>query len=349
MSQSVDDYDYQLPEELIAQKPLPHRQDARLLVVDRAAQSIEHFHVRDLPEILQTGDRLVLNNTRVVPASLAGIRTNTGGRWQGLFLSCGERGLWQILSKTRGQLQIGETVTLVNRQLFPDIQLKLIAKQEGGVWIAKPESEENAFDILDRVGRVPLPHYIRHGEMVDSDLVNYQTVYAEEPGAVAAPTAGLHFTPELLQQLKAKGVPATNVTLHVGVGTFRPISVENLADHQMHSEWASLSEPATIELRGSKASGGRIVAVGTTSARTLETAALSGELKPWEGGTNLFIRPPFEFHAMDALLTNFHLPRSTLLVLVRTFGGDALIRRAYEEAVFEGYRFYSYGDAMLIL
>ena len=349
MSQAVDDYDYQLPAELIAQKPLAHRQDARLMLIDRAAQSIDHFHVRDLPDILQKGDRLVLNDTRVVPAALAGIRTNTGGRWKGLFLTAGERGLWQILGKTRGKVLVGETITLVNRQLFPDIHLKMLAKQEGGVWLAKPESEENAYDILERVGRVPLPHYIRDGEMIDSDLENYQTVYAEQPGAVAAPTAGLHFTPELLQQLTDKGIPATRITLHVGVGTFRPISVDNLAEHQMHSEWARLSEPATIELRGTKASGGRIVAVGTTCCRTLETAARSGQLQPWEGETDLFIRPPFEFHAIDALLTNFHLPRSTLLVLVRTFGGDELMKRAYAAAVEEGYRFYSYGDAMLIV
>lgn len=349
MSQNVDDYDYELPAELIAQKPLARRSDARLMVVDRAAQNIEHFHVRDLPELLRAGDRLVLNNTRVVSASLLGIRTATGGRWQGLFLAQGERGLWQLLGKTRGKLQPGETITLLDRQHAEDIRLKMIAQQEGGVWLAEPESSEDAFSILDRVGRVPLPHYIRHGEMIDSDLVTYQTVFAEQPGAIAAPTAGLHFTPELLERLAKQGIAASRVTLHVGLGTFRPMAVSTLAEHQMHSEWARLSPEATIELRGTKASGGRIVAVGTTSARTLETAAHSGTLEAWEGATDLFIRPPFEFHAVDVLLTNFHLPRSTLLVLVRTFGGDALMRRAYEEAIDERYRFYSYGDAMLIV
>jgi len=349
MSLSVDHYDYELPTELIAQQPLAQRADARLMLVDRRREKIEHYHVRDLPELLQAGDRLVLNDTRVIPAAIVGFRTSTGGRWQGLFLHQGERGLWQVLGKTRGKLAAGETITLVNRQLMEDVRLKMVAKQSGGVWLAEAESGEDALTILERVGRVPLPHYIRHGEMMDQDAVTYQTVYADQPGAVAAPTAGLHFTPELLQQLSQRGIPATRITLHVGVGTFRPIAVESLADHQMHSEWSRLSREAAIELRGTKASGGRLVAVGTTSARTLETAARSGQLEPWEGETNLFIRPPFEFHAVDVLLTNFHLPRSTLLVLVRTFGGDELMKRAYEEAVQERYRFYSYGDAMLIV
>jgi S-adenosylmethionine:tRNA ribosyltransferase-isomerase len=204
-------------------------------------------------------------------------------------------------------------------------------------------------EILDRVGRVPLPPYIRDGEMVEEDIATYQTVYAARPGAVAAPTAGLHFTPELLADLTRRGIEQERVTLHVGVGTFRPITAEKLDAHPMHSEWCSVSQLTAERLQACKNRGRRIVAVGTTVARTLETATASGEIRPFDGQTNLFIRPPFAFRACDALLTNFHLPKSTLLILVRTFGGDELMRRAYAEAIDERYRFFSYGDAMLIV
>jgi S-adenosylmethionine:tRNA ribosyltransferase-isomerase len=203
-------------------------------------------------------------------------------------------------------------------------------------------------EILERIGRVPLPPYIRDGEMVEEDIATYQTVYAEQPGAVAAPTAGLHFTPELLAELTHRGIQQERLTLHVGIGTFRPITAERLDEHAMHSEWCSLTAEAAERLRACKQSGRRIIAVGTTVARTLETAATSGEIQLFTGQANLFIRPPYRFRACDALLTNFHLPRSTLLILVRTFGGDALIRQAYSKAIEEGYRFFSYGDAMLI-
>jgi len=345
----LDQYDYALPQELIAQQPLKNRADARLLVVDRKSGELEHNHVRDLPELLGAGDCLVLNDTRVVAARLIGRRSQTGGRWEGLFLSVDNEGFWRIICKTRGKLSPGDSVTLVNRQSLDDIDLWLLEKQDGGVWIARPKSEESAWAILERIGRVPLPNYIRRGEMVAEDSKRYQTVFARTPGSAAAPTAGLHFTEGLLDKLQAQGGERATVTLHVGLDTFRPVKVDALADHQMHSEWCQVDEQSVEGIHRCRERGGRAVAVGTTSLRVLETAARDGKLRPFCGSTDLFVRPPYQFQATDALLTNFHLPRSTLLVLVRTFGGDTLMQRAYEEAIRERYRFYSYGDAMLIL
>src|SRR6478736_3913944 len=325
----LDQYDFNLPRELIAQHPLAKRSDARLMIVDRARGRVEHRHIRDLPEILRPSDCLVFNDTKVIPARLGGRRDRTNARWTGLFLASDEHGVWQILSKTRGKLEPGEAIVVVSWDVRQTVTLRLLTKLDGGVWAARPEPMGPPLEILERIGRVPLPPYIRDGEMIAEDVDAYQTVYAEQPGAVAAPTAGLHFTPELLAGLTHRGIQQERVTLHVGIGTFRPITVERLEQHPMHSEWCSLSPQAAQRLRDFKQSGRRIVAVGTTVARTLETAAASGEIQPFTGQTNLFIRPPFEFHACDALLTNFHLPRSTLLILVRTFGGDALIRRAY--------------------
>lgn len=345
----IDQYDYTLPKDLIAQQPAPRRTDARLLVVRRATGAISHHHIRDLPELLKSMDCLVLNDTRVVPARLVGRRALTGGRWEGLFLADDGHGLWQILGKTRGKLTPGESIQLVNAVGQDDIELRLIEKRAEGVWIARPRSDEATLPLLERVGRVPLPHYIRDGAALDEDLERYQTVFAIHPGSAAAPTAGLHFSRELLGQLEARGVDSVRVTLHVGVDTFRPVSAPSLAEHKMHSEWGRIEPDAVAKLHKTREHGGRIVAVGTTATRVLETAARSGMLVPWNGHTDLFIRPPFEFRAVDALLTNFHLPRTTLLVLVRTFGGDELMKRAYQEAIRERYRFYSYGDAMLIL
>ncbi len=350
----IDEFDYELPRHLVAQSPVAARADARLLVVDRRDNSLTHKHIRDLPEILQTDDCLVLNDTRVVPARLVGYRSLTGGHWEGLFIETDRDGFWRVMGKTRGKLDPGETITLVNATGHDDIRLELAAKQPDGTWIARPRASdgtpaEETFALLQRVGRVPLPPYIRKGEMVESDRAAYQTVYARVPGAVAAPTAGLHFTRHLLDLIEQQGVTFCRLTLHVGPGTFRPIGVESLADHEMHSEWGTIGQDSVERIAACRRRGGRAVAVGTTSVRLLETAAADGTLKPFSGHTDLFIRPPYEFHAVDALLTNFHLPRTTLLVLVHTFGGDALIRRAYEEAVREEYRFYSYGDAMLVL
>lgn len=358
---SSDHYDYELPRDQIAQRPAANRADARLLVVDRAAGSWQHAHVRDLADFLEPPDILVLNDTRVIPARLVGYRTRTGGRWSGLFVSANEQGHWQVMGKTRGKITAGETVTLQDSDTVDRERLEMVAPLGDGLWVAKPESRDPYLDILQRVGRIPLPPYIRDGEMSDRDVADYQTVFATKPGAIAAPTAGLHFTADLLAKLASRGIASCRVTLHVGVGTFRPLAVDDINAHAMHAEWAKLDEETAERLRQTKSRGGRAVAVGTTVVRTLETAARQGadsveglpseqaSLQPWVGDTNLYIRPPFDFRAVDALLTNFHLPKTTLLVLVRTFGGDELIRAAYEEAIREGYRFYSYGDAMLIL
>jgi S-adenosylmethionine:tRNA ribosyltransferase-isomerase len=346
---SLGHYDYALPRELIAQHPLPRRTDARLLVVHRTAQSIEHSYIRDLGEYLRPRDTLVFNDTRVVPARLVGRRERTGARWTGLFLESDGDGNWKVLSKTRGKLEPGEAISVVSWDVRQSVRLRLLTKFDGGIWAVRPEPLGLALEILERVGRVPLPPYIRDGEMIESDAADYQTVFARENGAVAAPTAGLHFTPELLARLKAAGVRQEFVTLHVGIGTFRPITATRLDEHAMHQEWCSIGADVVQRLENARAEGGRVVAVGTTSVRTLETASCRGQLAAFSGTTDLFIRPPYSFRAIDALLTNFHLPKSTLLILVRTFGGDELIRRAYDEAIRERYRFFSYGDAMLIL
>lgn len=345
--------EYTLPPELVAQEPLNNRTDARLMVVRREHGTLEHHHIRDLPRILTPGDRLVLNDTKVIPAQLRGERTKTGGRWQGLFLGVNDSGDWSIVCKTRGRLQPMEKITLHDREGLPSVQLWLLEQTGDGEWLARPESELDALDLLGQIGRVPLPPYIRGGQMVDNDVSDYQTVFARTPGAVAAPTAGLHFTKDLLRAMEQSGVKFSAVTLHVGRGTFRPIDVEDLDEHPMHSEWGELKEVATQEINASRKAGERVIAVGTTVTRVLESAAAASsgdsQLAPWRGETDLFIRPPYEYRAVEGLLTNFHFPRTTLLLLVQALGGTDLIRKAYEEAIREEYRFYSYGDAMLIL
>jgi len=351
-------FDYDLPRELIAQEPLQNRSDARLMVVDRESQRISHAHVRDLPELLHAGDRLVLNNTKVIPAQLLGRRKATGGRWQGLFLRADEEGNWRIVCKTRGRLEPGDAIELVDSEGRESITLWLLERLEGGQWLAHPgspgdETTEPADVLLQRVGRVPLPHYIRGGQMVDADVASYQTVFAREPGAVAAPTAGLHFTEKLLRKIERQGIAFSPVTLHVGLGTFRPITTDRPEEHDMHTEWGELSQESASALQTTRDAGGRIVAIGTTSVRVLESAAGASSsperLAAWKGDTDLFIHPPYEFSAVDALMTNFHFPRTTLLLLVQAFGGSELIREAYAEAIHQEYRFYSYGDAMLIV
>jgi S-adenosylmethionine:tRNA ribosyltransferase-isomerase len=346
---SLAQYDYELPKHLIAQHPPARRTDARLMVVDRAASSLQHHHIRDLPALLRGGDCLVLNDTRVIPARLVGFRAETGGRWEGLFLSADDGGNWRLLGKTRGKLSPGDRINLVNERLQEVFSIRLAVKEADGTWIARPTVSGDPIELVERVGRVPLPPYIRAGEMVESDRERYQTVFAQSAGSVAAPTAGLHFTQDLFRRLLEAGVETAKLTLHVGQDTFRPLSAPSLAEHVMHSEWCNLTAETVATIQKAKSAGGRTVAVGTTSVRVLETAAQAGSLAPFRGPTNLFIQPGHVFRAVDALLTNFHLPRTTLLVLARTFGGDELIRQAYEEAIREEYRFYSYGDAMLII
>ncbi|MBS0261419.1 MAG: tRNA preQ1(34) S-adenosylmethionine ribosyltransferase-isomerase QueA [Planctomycetes bacterium] len=353
MTDELAAYDYELPEEQIARFPAARRDEARLLVVDRQRQTIEHRLVRDLPELLRAGDCLALNDTRVVRARLYGVRAATGGKWEGLFLNQTEAGHWRLLGQCRGRLQPGELIE-IRPALVPEsaerLKLRLIEKEEDdGIWQAEPIQPIDVWDGLEQFGTVPLPPYMHRDQADAQDFERYQTVYARHLGSVAAPTAGLHFTPELLDRCAARGVDRAFVTLHVGIGTFRPIAVEKLDQHLMHSEWCDVPAETVARLAFAQARGGRRIAVGTTTTRALESAAQSGRLESWRGPTTLFIRPPYEFRAIDGLLTNFHLPRSTLLVLVSTFAGHELIREAYATAVREGYRFYSYGDAMLIV
>ena len=348
----ADLYDYELPPDLIAQESLADRAAARLLVVDRSTGGLVHRHVRDLPRILQPGDLVVVNDTRVVPARLIGRRVKTGGRWEGLFLrSDAASGAWELLASTRGRPEIGERVVLTGLDGADALSLTLVGRSGGGAWLAMPDAQEpqaSVEAILNRVGRVPLPGYIRGGIEQPGDRERYQTVFARESGSAAAPTAGLHFDEPLLAELTARGIGRARVTLHVGLDTFRPIAVDRLDDHPMHTEWCECPAETVAAITATRSAGGRIVAVGTTAARTLETAARSGTLTAWSGPTDLFIRPGHAFRAVDCLVTNFHMPRTTLMVLVSTFASRGLIAHAYEEAIKEEYRFLSYGDAMLI-
>lgn len=328
---------------------MPNRTDSRLMVINRELGTIEHCYFRDIGEHLRRHDCLVFNDSKVVPAKLVGKRKLTGGRWQGLFLEAGEMGLWKILCKTRGKLKPGETVILENRTGVETLELEMVARLNEGQWAVRPATDRPWHEVLEEIGQIPLPHYIRGGAMKDADVRNYQTVYAKNPGAVAAPTAGLHFSSELLKAIGEAEVSIASVTLHVGLGTFRPIKVADLNQHEMHSERGLIEEPAIGKIQSARANAGRVISIGTTSVRVLETFGATEKNEPWEGETNLFIRPPYSFRWVDALLTNFHLPKSTLLVLVRTFGGDELIKEAYRKAVEERYRFFSYGDAMLIV
>lgn len=359
----ADLYDYVLPEALIAQQPLARRSDARLLHMRRADGGLTHRHVRDLPDLLRPGDLVVVNDTRVVPARLVGHRAATGGKWEGLFLAAdATAGTWQILAHTRGRPVIGEQIVLEDRPGHDEsrpasacedrsVSLELLARGPGGTWIVRPTAREPAEALLERVGRVPLPGYIRGGAEEQGDRERYQTVFARAAGSAAAPTAGLHFTDDLLASLAARDIGLTRVTLHVGIDTFRPLSTERLDDHRMHTEWCECPAEAVAAIVDAKARGGRVVAIGTTAVRTLETAAQqspSGLVSAWRGPTDLFIKPGFSFRVVDCLLTNFHMPRTTLMVLVSTFASRDLIRRAYDEAIGNRYRFLSYGDAMLI-
>lgn len=346
---SLEHYDFQLPKEQIAQYPLKNRSDSRLMVVRRSTNEIAHHHTRDLAEFLNPGDTLVLNDTRVIPAKVVGRRTTTGGKFQGLFIDTDENGLWRLLCKTRTPIKPGDKITIADRNNIDRFELTMLARLNEGAWAAKPDQPGEAHDLLKEIGRVPLPHYIRGGNMVEKDLQTYQTIFAKKDGAIAAPTAGLHLTKSLLTQISDMGVNIASVTLHVGIGTFRPIKVDQLEQHKMHKEYGEIDIETAELLNQTRSNGHRVVAVGTTCVRVLESAANDqGQFSAWQGETDLFIYPPYRFKAIDALMTNFHLPKSTLLVLVRTFGGDALIKKAYEEAVDDNYRFFSYGDAMLI-
>jgi S-adenosylmethionine:tRNA ribosyltransferase-isomerase len=341
----TDFFDYDLPAQLIAQVPCAQRDQSRLLLVNRKQGTLAHHVFEDLPALLTSGDLLVLNDTRVLPARLLGRRARTGGKWEGLFLAQTDDGRWELMCQTRGRLAGGEIIEIEPGPL----SLELLERTAEGRWLARPRQPGTSAELLARHGQIPLPPYIRKGRAVEADRHRYQTVYARRSGAVAAPTAGLHFTPQLLERLEERGIGRAFVTLHVGLGTFKPIQVEDVTRHQIHREWAELPQAAVTAMQTCRIRGGRVVAVGTTTVRLLETVAATGPLRAWSGDTDLYIYPPYRFQAVDALITNFHLPRSSLLLLVSAFAGVDSIRHAYMTAIEEQYRFFSYGDAMLIV
>ncbi len=347
----IEELEYLLPAELIAQAPPKRREDARLLVMDRAADTIRDRRIVDLPDLLRPGDLLVLNDTKVLPAKFSA-RRKTGGTVGGLFVEEESPGRWRVLLEGSKRLRTGEILAM-DSPSGPPVSMKLLTNHDGGEWLVQVSAAGTVEEILNRVGRTPLPPYIRrdthdwNSDQLDRD--RYQTVYAQRLGAVAAPTAGLHVTQPLLDRLKAIGVNVAFVTLHVGLGTFKPIIADDLSMHEMHAEHFHLPAETAEAV---KACHGRVVAVGTTTVRVLESSAAlcdSRTVHPDVGSTALLIYPPYEFRVVDMLLTNFHLPKSTLLALVMAFAGVERTRLAYAHAIEQRYRFYSFGDAMLIL
>jgi S-adenosylmethionine:tRNA ribosyltransferase-isomerase len=341
------DFDYKLPAELIAQHPASRRDASRMMVLHRGEGRWEHRAFTDLPGYLAAGDLLVLNNTRVVPAR-AYARKKTGGKVELLFLEEIAPGEWDVLLRARRRPRPGDSVAL-----GAEAVVTLLEDGEMGRARVRVSAQRPIEEILEEAGEMPLPPYIQRSEDRDQkseDRERYQTIYARERGAVAAPTAGLHFTPEMFTRLEALGVQRAEVTLHVGLGTFRPVSAEQVEDHRMEGERYSIPAATAERIAATRARGGRVVAVGSTTVRTLETAAArGGEVVAECGRSELFIHPPYEFRVVNAMLTNFHLPKSTLLMMVSALAGRELMLRAYEEAIREKYRFFSYGDCMLIL
>ncbi|QWC21819.1 tRNA preQ1(34) S-adenosylmethionine ribosyltransferase-isomerase QueA [Bacillus haikouensis] len=339
---NVEDFDFHLPEELIAQTPLEHRSESRLMVLDKENGSIEHYRFKNIVDFLEEGDCLVLNDTKVLPARLFGQKGDTGANIEVLLLKQEDGDQWETLVKPAKRVRVGTEI------VFGDGKLKAVCvglKDHGGR-ILKFHYEGIFYEVLDELGEMPLPPYIR--ERLD-EQDRYQTVFARERGSAAAPTAGLHFTEELLEDLKAKGIHIAFITLHVGLGTFRPVSVDNIEEHDMHAEFYQVSEGTARLLNEVKERGGRIITVGTTSTRTLETiASKHGKFVEENGWTNIFIYPGYEFKGIDGLITNFHLPKSTLIMLVSALAGRENVLNAYETAVREKYRFFSFGDAMFI-
>jgi len=337
----VSDFNYELPEELIAQTPYDKRDEARLMVLDRKKQTIEHKIFKDIIDYLEPGDCLVRNNTKVIPARLYGTK-DTGAKIEFLLLKRIEADFWEVMVRPGNKLKPGTKVSFGDGLLKAEI-LDILS---GGNRKVKFEYKGIFNEILDQIGLMPLPPYIKE-KLKDKD--KYQTVYAKFEGSAAAPTAGLHFTEELLEQIKAKGIEIANVTLHVGIGTFRPVKVENVEDHAMHSEHFYIKQEDAEKINKAKREGHRIIAVGTTSCRVLESIAdENGMVKEVEGDTNIFIYPGYKFKCIDNLITNFHLPESTLIMLVSSLAGREFILKAYNEAVKERYKFFSFGDAMII-
>lgn len=339
---NVSDFYYDLPEELIAQTPIEKRDESRLMVLNRANQTIEHKTFKDIIDYLEPGDCLVRNNTKVIPARLYGKKA-TGAKIEFLLLNRIEGDIWECIVRPGHKLKPGTEVE------FGDgiLKARVLDVMEGGTRKVEFKYEGIFNEILDKIGLMPLPPYI-HESLKDND--RYQTVYAKYEGSAAAPTAGLHFTPELFEKIKAKGIDVANVTLHVGIGTFRPVKVENVEEHHMHSEHFYIKQEDADKINNAKKNGKRVIAVGTTSCRVLETIAdENGMVKPTEGDTQIFIYPGYKYKCLDGLVTNFHLPESTLIMLVSALAGRDYIIKAYNEAVKERYRFFSFGDAMLIL
>lgn len=339
---TTKDFYYDLPQELIAQTPLPDRTASKLLVMERESGAVTHRVFRDILDYLKEGDCLVMNNTRVIPARLYGCKEGSGGKIEFLLLKRLELDRWEVILKPGKKAKVGSRFVFGDGLLYAEV-LEII---EDGKRIVKFEYEGVWEEILDRLGEMPLPPYIK--EKLE-DKERYQTVYSKIEGSAAAPTAGLHFTEELLSKIQAKGVSIAYLTLHVGLGTFRPVSVENVEEHIMHTERYEVSEEAAEMINQTRKNGGRIIAVGTTSVRTLETVAdEDGWMKAAEGDTNIFIYPGYRFKIVEGLITNFHLPESTLLMLISAFAGKENVFAAYQEAVEQKYRFFSFGDAMYI-
>lgn len=340
----VDLFDFHLPEELIAQTPLEQRDASRLMVLNKETGSVKHHMFHDLLDYVQEGDCLVLNDTRVLPARLFGTKEDTGANIEVLLLKQTQGDTWETLVKPAKRVKEGTVIS------FGDGRLTAVCKEtsDQGGRLLEFNYEGIFYEVLEQLGEMPLPPYIK--ERLD-DQERYQTVFAREQGSAAAPTAGLHFTEEMLEQLKEKGVHIAFLTLHVGLGTFRPVSVDDLEEHDMHSEFYQVSEGTAALLNSIREKGGRIISVGTTSTRTLETIATehNGKFVASSGWTNIFIFPGYEFKAIDGMITNFHLPKSTLIMLVSALAGRENVISAYEQAVAEKYRFFSFGDAMLIL
>ncbi|MBS0123952.1 tRNA preQ1(34) S-adenosylmethionine ribosyltransferase-isomerase QueA [Thetidibacter halocola] len=345
----LSDFDFDLPDELIATRPASPRSSARLLLAQ--GDRIEDRIVNQLPQILRPGDRLVLNDTRVIPARLSGLRHRSGAtgqtaaRIEATLLEPRADGIWAALLKPLKKVAIGETI------VFSDVLSATVEVKEDGQGYLRFNLEGEDFDeALNAAGAMPLPPYIAAKRPADErDKDDYQTVWARRQGAVAAPTASLHFDEALMVALKARGVDFTFVTLHVGAGTFLPVKVEDVTTHRMHGEWGEVTDQAASEIAATKAAGGRVIPVGTTALRLIETAARSGAIRPYRGVTDIFIYPGFTFHVTDALMTNFHLPRSTLMMLVSALMGRERMMRIYDHAILDGYRFFSYGDASLLM
>ncbi len=342
----IDEFDYDLPEERIAQKPLPERDHSRLMILNKNTGIIEHRNFADILDYIYEGDCLVLNNSRVIPARLYGIKASTGARIEFLLTRRKSIDTWETLVRPGKRLKKGDTVIFGEND---ELRAEIMGYGDEGTRVVKFSYDGIFEEVLDRLGHIPLPPYIRR-ESDQSDKERYQTVYSKEEGSVAAPTAGLHFTEPLLERVKEKGVKLAYVTLHVGIGTFRPVKSKYISEHHMHSENYSIDDKNAKIINDTKLHGGRIIAVGTTSARTLESASdEKGMVKSTNmATTNLFIYPGYKYKAVDAVITNFHLPKSTLLMLVSAFYNREAILKAYNEAVALNYRFFSYGDAMFI-